>query len=157
MKKKSKRTYKLYPLSNSLSQVYKKSSGQNDSQFLNLIKNWENIVGKEYAKILSPIKISSKNATLVVSSDKSFSTESNYIAPMLIDKINAFYGYSAIKKINFTFRNKQNIKNKKIVQTPLKEETREKIEEIVCNISDDGLKNSLEALGESMAKKGKIK
>lgn len=157
MKKKyqKKRTYKLLPLSNSLAKVYKKSSKQNDPYFISLMKNWETLVGKEYAKILSPIKISSKDKTLTVSSERNFSLESNYVTPMLLDKINRFYGYKAYKNINYIFRKNNNVKkDKKIV---IKSETSDKIEEIVCNIKNDELKKTLERLGKSMARKGRIK
>lgn len=155
MKYKTKRTYRLNPISVSLSKVYRNSSGQNDTQFLNLIKNWDNIIGKEYAKILKPARVLSKNATVVVSSDKNFSLEANYIKPMLLEKINSFYGYKCFKNVEFIFKNKTS--TKKIPTFKVSSITKDKIEGIVCNIKNDDLKESLEQLGKAMAKKGKIK
>jgi hypothetical protein len=152
---KQKRTYKLLPISNAISRVYKNNSGQNDSQFIGLMKNWDKIIGGEYAKILSPVKVSSKAKSLVISSEKNFSLEANYVAPMLLEKINSFYGYKAFNKIDFLFKSKS--KEKKEKNIALKPETKEKIEGIVCNINNNDLKETLERLGKSMAKKGKIK
>ena len=154
---KQKRTYKLLPISNAISRVYKNNSGQNDSRFINLMRNWDNIIGKEYAKILSPIKVSSKTKSLVVSSEKNFSLEANYIAPMLLEKINGFYGYKAFNKIDFLFKKKRKENEKGKESVTVKEETQGKIKEIVCNIDNNELKESLERLGRSMAKKVKIK
>ena len=156
MKQKTKRTYKLLQISDAMSKIYKKSSGYNDSQFLNLIKNWETIVGSEYAKILTPVKVASKGSTLIVSSEKNFAVESNYIAPMLIDKINGFYGRPAFRKIDFIFKKQASLKNK-TKEKPLNEEVKHKIEKMVCNVDNCELKETLERLGESMAQKGRIK
>ena len=147
---KQKRTYKLLQLSNSLSKVYKKSSGNNDSQFINLLKNWDSVIGKEYSKILSPVKVSSSKACLIVSSNRNFSLESNYVSPMLLEKINNFYGYQAFKKIEFIFLRKEK-SEKAVPDIIIKEETKDKIVKSVCNISNNDLKVSLEELGKSMA------
>jgi hypothetical protein len=153
--KKEKRYYKLLPLSESLSRIYKKNSKNNDYQFLNLIKNWDKIVGTEYSKILSPIKVISKTSSLVVMSDRNFSLEAKYISPMLIEKINNFYGYKSFKKIDFVFKDKTLKSRNKPVIIP--KEIKSKIEEKVCNIENDDLKLALEKLGKSMAKRGKLK
>ncbi|MCT4575675.1 MAG: DUF721 domain-containing protein [Alphaproteobacteria bacterium] len=153
--KKDKRYYKLLPLSESLSRIYKKNSKNNDYQFLNLIKNWDKIVGKEYSKILKPIKVISKTSSLVVMSDRNFSLEAKYISPMLIEKINIFYGYKSFKKIEFVFKDKSLKTNQKPIIIP--SELKNKIEEKVCNIENDDLKIALERLGKSMAKRGKLK
>lgn len=152
---KRKYSNKLSPLSVSILKIYRNSSKNNNPQFLSLIKNWDRVIGKEYCKIVSPMKISPKKGTLIISSNRNFSTEAQYIIPVLLEKINHFYGYKAFKDIDFVFKNKQ-IERKNRYK-PINSETKDKIEKIVCNIENDSLKESLERLGKSMASKGKIK
>jgi hypothetical protein len=156
MTKKNKRTYRLLPLSNAMSKIYRNSSGNNDGQFINLMKNWDAIVGREYSTMLSPMKVSSQNSSLTVLSSRNFSLESNYVAPMLLDKINKFYGYKAFKKVDFIFKNRES-STKKEIEKPISSSEKDKIQQIVCNVEDSTLKESLEKLGESMTRKGKIK
>jgi len=151
---KPKRTYKIKPLSDAISKVYRKASNKNDAQFLNLIKNWKSIVGEEYSNILSPLNIISNSSTLVILSQRKFSLEADYIAPMLLEKINAFYGYKSFKKIKFIFHAKNSIVQKE--DSNAKNINLSKIEGFVCNIENDALKEALSSLGKSMSQKGKL-
>ena len=154
-KMKYRNKQRLKPLGLSISKIYRDNSGNNDTNFLSLMRNWESVIGKEYSGRIDPIQINSKESSLTVSADRSLALESQYISRTLLSKINGFYGFSAFKKINFIFREKKNIKKEK--EVILDQSVLDDIEKNICNVKDDALKESLRKLGESMAKKGKIK
>ncbi len=69
----------------------------------NLIKNWEDIVGKKYAKFCSPKAVSfgkNQQSKLVIAAHNSavgFFLQSN--SDLILERIAAFYGFKSLNKI----------------------------------------------------------
>ena len=72
-------------------------------QYLELLKNWEDIVPKKYISAITPIKIKTKSqkegAHLVLKVDPSVAFAVEHEKEKIIKKINAFFGYQAIIKL----------------------------------------------------------
>jgi len=156
-KTRTKRLKKMEPLSTSVGLIYKKLNKNNSTNFISLMKNWENIIGKEYAKILSPVKINFKERCLVVTSNRNFSTESHYVAPVIVQKVNSFYGNTYLKNIKFIFQSSHLNKKADLSDIPISDEAEKKLEDILENCENSDIKDALINLGKSMTKKGKIK
>ena len=72
---------------------------------LELLSNWEKIVGKSFNKLSYPTKIKTTNSSpkgkgkLVVKVDRSISFAFEHEHKKIVDKINLFFGYNAVEKI----------------------------------------------------------
>ena len=83
---------------------------------LELLSNWEKIVGTSFNKLSYPTKIKTSNSSpkgkgkLVVKVDRSISFAFEHEHKKIEDKINLFFGYNAAEKIEII---QINIKNKK--------------------------------------------
>ncbi len=83
---------------------------------LELLSNWEKIVGISFNKLSYPTKIKTTNSNpkgkgkLVVKVDRSISFAFEHEHKKIVDKINLFFGYNAVEKIEII---QSNLKNKK--------------------------------------------
>ena len=72
---------------------------------LELLSNWEKIVGTSFNKLSYPTKIKTSNSSpkgkgkLVVKVDRSISFAFEHEHKKIIHKINLFFGYNAVAKI----------------------------------------------------------
>lgn len=103
---KSKRfPYGPNAFSNSLLNVIKSFGKKYGFVNVDIIKNWNEIVGDDFSELLTPLKISfpfgqRSNGTLYVRVKKmSVLAIAQYQFPTIIDRINTYFGYSAVKQI----------------------------------------------------------
>ena len=103
---KSKRfPYGPNELSNSLMNVIKSFGRKYGFVNVDIIKNWKDIAGENFAELLTPVKISfpfgeRSNGTLYVRVKKmSVLAVAQYQFPTIIDRINTYFGYNAVKQI----------------------------------------------------------
>ena len=110
------------------------------------LNNWKYIVGEELFKTCYPKSFKNSNrfgvSTLLVMVKRGHEVELEYSKEKIMDKMNSFFGYSAVEKLKFiSFDDDQNIllegKNKK------KNVTIKKYENSINNIKNDKLKKSL--------------
>ena len=98
-----KKYFGAQTLSNFLPEEAKKILKSRGFAELKLLKNWEDIVPKKYISAITPIKIKTKSqkegAHLVLKVDPSVAFAVEYEKEKIIKKINAFFGYQAIVKL----------------------------------------------------------
>ena len=90
-------------LSNFLPDEVKKILKKRGFAELELLKNWGNIVPKKYISLIYPIKIKANSqkegARLVLKVDPSIAFAVEHEKEKIIQKINSFFGYRAIVKL----------------------------------------------------------
>ena len=90
-------------LSNFLPDEVKKILKKRGFAELELLKNWGNVVPKKYISLIYPIKIKANSqkegARLVLKVDPSIAFAVEHEKEKIIQKINSFFGYQAIVKL----------------------------------------------------------
>jgi len=125
---------------------------------LTILKNWNQIVGEELSAQTLPERIDFKkdlhtNGTLfIIVSSGAYALEIQHKSPLIIEKINTYFGYQAVEHIKIIqnaqfFENKQNInvadiKKKKLVTKMEKTY----IDSIIEQIADEKLKEKISSL-----------
>ena len=98
-----KKYFGAQTLSNFLPDEVKKILKKRGFAELELLKNWANIVPKKYISSVSPIKIKpnsqKEGGHLVLKVDPSIAFAVEHEKEKIIKKINAFFGYQAIVKL----------------------------------------------------------
>ena len=109
----------LRPLANTLPKQIKKIIKKNGFNFSSVVDNWTKIVGKEFSDHCYPINIKVLNNSnllcLVLNVIHGKELEIEYGKNNIIDKINLYFGYNFISKIELKIINKVLNKNEKIV------------------------------------------
>ncbi|NIX76721.1 DUF721 domain-containing protein [Microvirga terricola] len=128
-----------------------------------IIVAWPEIVGERLAEFTQPLKIEWKRrsanadpearpdpATLIVRVESAFALELQHLTPVVMERVNAHYGWRCIGKLVL----KQGpVRREKPVSRPapkVGEEDRKRIGGAVESIDDDGLKAALGRLGEAV-------
>ena len=133
----------LRPFSSSIPKKLKKYLKKGGYNYSTIIDNWTKIVNNKISDYCYPISVKMgkemKDGTLVLNVIHGKELEVEYKKGEIIDKINAFFGYSCIKTVSL-----------KIVQDKLKENSGlpkiknfNKIEEKMKKVNDIKLKSSL--------------
>jgi hypothetical protein len=127
-----------------------------------LLGHWEHIVGKEIAAAAVPIKLARPEkegpATLYLAVSPARALEVQHDEPILIARINGFFGYKAVGALRLSQRhlNLSSKRKPKRSPGPLAESSLSDadIEARVSVITDPELKETLARLGRSMRKSG---
>ncbi len=133
----------LRPFSSSIPKKLKKYLKKGGYNYSNIIDNWTKIVNNKISDYCYPVSVKMgkemRDGTLVLNVIHGKELEVEYKKGEIIDKINAFFGYSCIKTVSL-----------KIVQNKLKENSVlpniknfNKIEEKMKKVNDIKLKSSL--------------
>ena len=100
----------LRPLANTLPKQIKKIIKKNGFNFSSVVDNWTKIVGKEFSDHCYPINIKVLNNSnmlcLVLNVIHGKELEIEYGKNNIIDKINLYFGYNFISKIELKIINK---------------------------------------------------
>lgn len=100
-----RKTKDLYSISNIISPFAKKVLGKRGFVEVDIITNWDNIVGEELAKSTIPQKIDftkdqRSNGTLYIQTiSGAFALELKHKEKIVIEKINSYFGYNAVSKL----------------------------------------------------------
>ena len=98
-----KKYFGAQTLSNFLPEEAKKILKSRGFAELELLKNWGNIVPKKYISLITPMKIKpnsqKEGGHLVLKVDPSIAFAIEHEKEKIIKKINAFFGYQAIVKL----------------------------------------------------------
>lgn len=149
-------------LSASMTPLIKKLLGAKGMAEVEILANWKNIVGEDLAKYSLPQRIEFKvgsrnNGTLyLMAASGGFAMEIQHRTPLILEKINTFFGYQAVAKIKL-------IQNDGFINTevsPVYEDNLEKklvteeeqnyIDSVTEDIQHTELKLSLQKLGKSI-------
>ena len=152
----------LQSLSVNIESLTKKLLGQAGFAQIEIVKNWHNIVGEDLAQNSLPERIDFKkgersSGTLVLSvSSGAFALEISHISPIIIEKINTYFGYRAVQKIHIIQKsdsvygekksNIADIEKKKLVSI----EEQNYIDSVGEGIEDEALKSRLRSLALSI-------
>ena len=109
----------LRPLANTLPKQIKKIIKKNGFNFSSVVDNWTKIVGKEFSDHCYPINIkvinNSNTLCLVLNVIHGKELEVEYGKNNIIDKINSYFGYNFISKIELKIMNRVLNENEKVV------------------------------------------
>ena len=109
----------LRPLANTLPKQIKKIIKKNGFNFSSVVDNWTKIVGKEFSDHCYPINIkvinNSNSLCLVLNVIHGKELEIEYGKNNIIDKINSYFGYNFISKIELKIMNRVINENEKVV------------------------------------------
>ena len=157
----SKKYFGLQPIEQKLSDLLKPIFSGSKKEFIlinNLVKNWQEIVGKKYAEFSYPKSVSfnkdkSSAAKLVIAvhnSSVGFFLENN--AEIILERIAGFYGFKSITKISIK-QEPKNIAAKITVPAKLAAKEENFLAERISEINDHNLAETLQNLGREILKK----
>ena len=140
----------LRPLANTLPTQIKKILKKNGFNFSSIVDNWTRIVSKDVSDNCYPINIkvspNSKNLILILNVIHGKEINIEYNKKNIIDKINSYYGYSYIEKIQFKVIDS---KNKNFKNQKLKKTDKSVFAENLKKIENVNLKSKLKSLIEA--------
>lgn len=152
----------LSGLSQTLSPLIKNLLGAKGLAEGDLLANWQNIVGAEMAEYSLPQKIEFKKNTKLggilslITPNGAFALEIQHKEPLIIEKINAFFGYQIVAKIkilqnNTSFNLQSSPKcDDKAEKKLVTQEEQNYISKVTAEIKNPELKERLEKLGLSI-------
>lgn len=120
-----------------------------------VIADWPEIVGSELAKRCQPLKVSRgrgpRGGTLVVQAPPVMTLELQHSAPQIIERINTYFGFSAIVKMRLVAGPMPRAKAvaAKSAKT-LSAKQAQTLSDATAEIEMQGLKQALEALGHAV-------
>ena len=159
---KNKKSAGLIKASDAMNDMVKKLLGSHSFIEIDIIKNWERIVGEDLAEISVPQKIDFKKGsrdegvlTLMVVSG-GFALELSQNERVIVEKINTYFGYKAVEKIKImqtgtadffkTGPKFADIEKKKLVT----QKEQNYIDGITKDVESEELKNRLASLAEKV-------
>ena len=141
-------------LGSSLPKIIDKNIKKKNFIELSVINNWNEIVGKDIAKFSWPIKISfndinNLNGRIFVKTERGRSMEIEFKSQEIIEKLNQFFGYKAINKINIIQDFNSSISEKKKNKITKKKIKKNYIKDIK-KIKKESVKIALKKLNKSL-------
>ena len=146
-------TQGLKPFSSSIPKMLKKYLKKGGYNYSNIVDNWTTIMSKEISESCYPITIKMskemKNGTLVLNVLHGKELEIEYSKKEIVDKINSFFGYDCIKKIELKIV-QEKIKDNKVKFSKIKNflQMSNKIEKLNNNQLKSSLNNFLKAFND---------
>ena len=140
----------LRPLANTLPTQIKKILKKNGFNLSSIVDNWTRIVSKDVSDNCYPINIkvspNSKNLILILNVIHGKEINIEYNKKNIIDKINSYYGYSYIEKIELKVIDS---KNKNFKNQKLKKTDKSVFAENLKKVENVNLKSKLKSLIEA--------
>lgn len=154
------------PLSDLMPGLTKGIFGKKNLLFGKMVSQWAHIAGPEIASKATPIDLKFQRksqtkgksgpppqAVLHLAVQPAYALEFSYQKGLLIERLNVFFGYAAIKDIKI-IQNSQVMDNKKTAKPPPKPLTlqeQQNIDEMTADIADNDLQTALKNLGKAIA------
>ena len=120
----------------------------------NLLANWPNIVGAERAAVCLPEKLAfprgqRNDGTLHLRVGSAAALELQHDAPLLIERINGYFGYAAVARLRFLQAPLAGPKAKRVTTAKRRPDPSElaTIRQRLQTIEDDEMRETLERLG----------
>lgn len=144
-------------LSHSVEQIARQAVGKDWALYAALLDRWQEIVGADYAKVTTPVKIlfphqpneaRRRNGNLTVRLPKGLAMEFTYKTEQMRQRINNYFGYDAIGRI--TFDPVFNVPPKTRQGQPPTPEAFEAIRQEANIIENNELRDSLQSFGEAI-------
>ena len=121
-----------------------------------LVTQWEAVIGADLAEKLSPERIvfprgERRNGTLRLRVASAFATEAQHLEPVLIERINAFFGYGAVARLAFIQGPALNAPPAPPRLRTLSADEQNAIDARVAGVADPELRTALARLGTAIA------
>ena len=143
------------PLSRTVAKIAGQAMGRKAAALSALLGSWEAIVGQSFAAVAIPVKLArnaktpDQPAILHIAAPSAWKTELQHEAPVLIGRINAFFGYKAVGELRLSPRSLPAVKAPKTAPRHSVLNSAD-IEAKVATIEDPELKAALIRLGKAM-------
>lgn len=120
-----------------------------------IILDWHLIVGERFASFCLPERIDypfekKTGGRLVIKTTSSFAMQISFCEPLIIQKINRYFGYKAVERLSISHSFLKTTPTRKIPEPTLTQEQKESLEHLLGDIEDPALKNALYNLGEGI-------
>lgn len=122
-----------------------------------ILLEWEYIVTPQFAQLCTPLKVTfpfkqRDNGCLILQTTSSMATEISYLEPMILSRINQYFGYQAIKRLSvFQGPISQKKSSSQKPRKNLDESTLSSLANQVENIDNERLRHALLNLGTSIS------
>jgi hypothetical protein len=157
----SRESYGMQQIDQKLTHLLKPLFQGSKKEFIminNLVKNWQEIIGKKYAEFCYPktVQFSKDRASgakltiAVYNSAVGFFLENN--SEIIIERIASFYGFKSISKIIIK-QEPKDINSNKAREIKLPEAQEKNLQEKISEIEDKDLAETLQNLGRDVFKK----
>jgi len=121
---------------------------------------WAEIAGERLAAVSHPLKLDwprrqagaerAEPATLTVRVEGAFALEMQHMAPVVIERVNVYYGWRCIGKLVLKQGPVRRLPKKRPSPPVLRPEDRQRIDRVLAPIEEDGLKAALDRLGQAV-------
>ncbi|MGV8948286.1 MAG: DUF721 domain-containing protein [Candidatus Paracaedibacter sp.] len=123
-----------------------------------ILLEWEYIVTSQFAQFCTPLKVTfplkqRSNGRLLLRATSSMATEISYLEPLILSRINQYFGYQAITKISLLQGPITQKNPPQPTRKPLSEAIQSSLENHVQPIEDDRLRAALLSLGVGISHK----
>jgi hypothetical protein len=128
-----------------------------------VIVAWPEIVGARLAAFTQPLRIDwprgagardrdtrPEPATLVVRVESAFALEMQHLAPVVIERVNAHYGWRCVGRLVLKQGPVKRAVPPEPPPPPLDPEDRRRVTEAAADVDDDALRGALERLGHAV-------
>ncbi len=149
---------KFRTISASVEKITKPIFGKRGFGEAAIVTDWPHIVGATLARHTVPEQISfprsgRTNGMLKLKIDSSaLALELQHLTPQLIDKINTYFGYGAVGRIQIVQGPVPEQQPPERESTPVREDTRRELDQRLVFVLDPELKAALSALGNQLLK-----
>lgn len=133
-----------------------------------VIVAWPDIVGSKMAEFTQPLRLEWKRkhapldpeakpepARLIVRVESAFALELQHLAPVVIDRINAYFGWRCVGKMILKQGPVRRQKTIPPAPKPLTQIEKQRISDAVETVDDDALRLALNRLGEAITQSKK--
>jgi hypothetical protein len=147
-------------LNHAVEQIARQAIGKDWALYASLLEHWKEIVGPDYARVTTPVKINfphqpnearRRNGTLTVRLPKGLAMEFTYKTEQICQRINNYFGYDAIAKIMFDAVYGVAPKTQK--QFEADPEALSQLQGQTQSIQSNELRDALQSFGEAMIKR----
>ncbi len=149
-------------IANAVDRIARQTVGKDWSLYATLLDHWQEILGMEYARVTTPVKITFPHqpnearrcgGTLYIRLPKGLAMEFTFKTDQIRQRINSYFGYDAIAKIAF-----EPVygppPEAAAPETKADPEALAGIKENAKAIDDEELRSALEGFGEAVLKTG---
>ena len=130
---------------------------------------WPDIVGERLAAATQPLKIEWPRrragadptsrpdpATLVIRVESAFALDAQHLAPVIVERVNAHYGWRCVGKLVLKQGPvRRTASSRAAPAPPLPETERARIADAIAGVEEEGLRGALDRLGQAVARTAK--
>jgi hypothetical protein len=128
-----------------------------------VVMAWPDIVGERLAAFTQPLKLEWKRkgsgnssdtqpspATLVIRVESAFALEMQHLAPQVMERVNAHYGWRCVGKLVLKQGPVRRLPDRRKPERSLTEAERRQVDAALAPIAEDRLKGALDRLGRAV-------